>query len=178
MSSNGSSREGAGRTVLGVPLVVGLVIGLGLTVLVVGQAAGADRKVTELKAKCKATRSPTDQRDFLDQLKDLDTSESRAALEGVADGKDEMAAALALHTIGRSGYSGAATKLKAVFEDTTRSHAVRVAAFQGWARMEADNGTSWSTVERYAKAKTTADTAMRDSVLAVESVLFPTSSSR
>ncbi|MCE9637724.1 MAG: hypothetical protein K8T90_18650 [Planctomycetes bacterium] len=176
MSSKGSRREGAGRTVLGVPLVVGLVIGLGLTVLVVGQAAGADQRVVGLKAKCTATRSDTDHRDFLEQLKDIDSSESRTALEEVADGTDPMAAALALHTIGRSGYSGAATKLKAVFEDTTRSHAVRVAAFQGWARMEADAGTSWSTVERYAKSKTTAGTALRDSALAVECILFPSSS--
>ncbi|MCE9636705.1 MAG: hypothetical protein K8T90_13460, partial [Planctomycetes bacterium] len=65
MSSNGSRGEGAGRTVLGVPLVVGLVIGLGLTVLVVGQAAGADQRVASLSTKCKATRSDTDHRDFL-----------------------------------------------------------------------------------------------------------------
>ena len=176
MGNNGSRRDGAGRALFGVPLVVGAIVGLGIAVLVAGQAAGADQRVTSLKTKCKATRSDTDHRDLLDQLRDIDTSDSRAALEDVADGSDDTAAALALHAIGRSGYSGAATKLKSVFEDTTRSHVVRAAAFQGWARLEADKGTNWSTVERYAKAHTTAGSALQDSALAVESVLFPSSS--
>jgi hypothetical protein len=147
-----------------------------LTLAVAGvwtRGEASDRAASDLKTACLATHADTDQRDSLEQLKDLDTSDARKTLEEIASGKDTTAAALALLTIGRADYSGARSKLASVFEDTKRPHAVRAAAFQGWARAEAADGTSWESIESYAKANTKEGSPLRDSALATRAVLFP-----
>jgi len=163
--------SGRSRTVW----LVAIMLGAGVAALGVGRAAGDDKQAKDLKSACLATGCDTEQRDQLDQLKALDTSESRKALEEIAAATDPTAASLALLTIGRADYQGARTKLQAAFEDTTRPHAVRVAGFQAWARAAAAGGTSWESIESYATANTKEGSPLRDSALAVKAVLFPKS---
>ena len=148
---------------------IGLAVGL---VIASGPAAGEDTAVTRARDVCVAPRGELGKREALEALKDTDSRDSRAALEYVVDHGDPKAATLALYTIGRANYSGAVRKLQAVFESTSQPHALRVAAFQAYARIAAAGGTSWDALERYLHAHASSGTQLEASCAAVRAILY------
>jgi hypothetical protein len=115
-------------------LLVGAMIGAALAALwsgpVSGQEAARTTSQTEqLKTRAAGGCGEVDRLAALRELAALDTSDSRKALEELADAKDDPLATSSLFTIGRADQTGGRSKLKAVFEDTKRAHLARVAAF-------------------------------------------------
>lgn len=142
-----------------------------------GAAVGSDSTVTRLKDSAAGRGTDGSRAAALKDLAAIDSADSRKALEDLADGKDYQLAAHACLAIGRADQSGGRAKLKQVYEDAKRPHGVRVAAFLAWARREAAGGSSWQTIENYAKQHYESGSRLETSVAAAKNALFPTTSS-
>jgi hypothetical protein len=141
------------------------------------EAARTTSQTEQLKTRAAGGCGEVDRLAALRELAALDTSDSRKALEELADAKDDPLATSSLFTIGRADQTGGRSKLKAVFEDTKRAHLARVAAFLAWARLEAKDGASWSSIESYAKGHYEKGSLLEASVAAAKNGLFPASAS-
>lgn len=137
-----------------------------------GPVIGEDTEVTHRREVCSGTGNDVGKRAALEDLKGFATSDARRALEDIVDGSDESSSVLALLTIGRSNHSGAANKLRAVFESGSRSHAVRVAAFQAYARTRAAAGDSWDDIAEYLDEHVSSGTRLHASCSAARAALF------
>jgi orotidine-5'-phosphate decarboxylase len=109
----------------------------------------------------------------LDDLRKLDTSDSRKALEALTDAKDPDVALRALATIGRGDQAGGRERLKKVFEDAKRADVDRIVAFIAWGRLAAKDGSSWETLESYAQKHCSKDSALETALLETKAALFP-----
>jgi hypothetical protein len=141
-----------------------------------GPAVGSDSTVTRLQASAAGRGTDGGRAAALRDLAALDTSDSRTALTELADATDDQLAAHACLAIGRADQRGGRAKLRSVFEDETRAHGVRVAAFLAWARREAADGSSWQTIENYARGHYETGSRLEASVAAARNALFPTTS--
>ena len=148
---------------------------LALCVLFVGpdhEAQARSQRVKDLVALCNSGVGVNRKSMAMDELCDLDTSEAREALEELADSADDKTATLALAAIGRENYSGAKTKLEAVFESSRRSDVARCAALGAICRLEEAADKDWSDIESYVDGHcgtNTAPCAMSD---AIEDAVF------
>lgn len=159
-------------------VIVALFGAAGVLVVAGGNAAvGSDSTVARLKASAAGRGTDGDRAAALRDLAALDTTDSRDALADLADAEDDHLAAHACLAIGRADQRGGRSKLQSVFEDTTRAHGVRVAAFLAWARREAADGASWRTIEAYAQRHYETGSRLEASVQAAKNALFPTTSS-
>jgi hypothetical protein len=138
------------------------------------QALAETTQINDLRAAASGHGTDGNRAAALKELAALDTTDSRTALESLADAKDDQLAARAALTIGQADQSGGRAKLKRVFEDTSRAHGVRVAAFLAWSRLEAKDGASWQAIEAYAKNHYSTGSKLEASVTAAKNVLFPT----
>ena len=131
-------------------------------------AHAEDRAVTDLKVKIASPVGHQRRLVYLEELRKLDSYDSRRALEELSRNPDDRVAVLALATVGRDDYSGARDRLKGVAEDTTRPDVVRGAAMVAWARLEAEGGASKAAVQSWchqraaqnARVKAIADAAV------------------
>lgn len=152
----------------------GLVLAAGAVVWAgAGPAIGEDGRVSRLRAEIAATGSDTDLRDLLDQLREIDSTSSRRALEDVARSRHRMAAVLAAHTIARAGYDGAWGALRRIAADATRDRAVRTAASQGLYRLAMRDGLSAEAADSAFDEVAGGDAALRASVRVSRAAYYP-----
>jgi hypothetical protein len=150
--------RGKGRSKLGLLVAAGA---LGAAAMLVWPRAEATPTRTEaLEALCSGTAAPTQKLIALEELGTIDTSASRDALKRLADCEDERTAMMALGALSRLRFSGALTKIEAVYEDTDRSDVVRAAALTAYCTVKSGESRSWGNIKRYVK-----DTAGRNTQL-------------
>ena len=175
--SESRAGPGAGRTLLGMPVLVvaGIALVGGLVAVGMQRAAAADREIADLKSDCRTRGSAASKAIAADALRRRGSSDARTALDELAASADDRVAAAAIVAIGRGDASGARGKLKAIFESSGRSARVRSAAFSAWARLEAKDGATWSAISGYGRRHASEGSPLEESVLAVENALFPRS---
>lgn len=137
-------------------------------------AEASGEEMTEAaKWKAIATVSGRTKRlDAIERLRRLDSSESRAALDALADSKDEQLAAFAMAALARFDDSAAEAKLKSVIESGSRSDTARSLALTAWLRLRARDGDDWEDVSAYVAAKTAGNAALQSTVATVQTSAF------
>lgn len=88
----------------------------------------------------------------VEELRTIDSSAARTALSNLADSDDDRLAMLAIRALGRSGTSGAISKVAGVYADTNRSELVRATALAVWCQKKADAGRSWADIKSWVKS--------------------------
>lgn len=139
--------------------------------LLPGYSDAADKRVAELQALAE-TGGRSRRLAAIEELVKKDTTDSRNALESLADSKEQELASLALLAIGRADYSGAKAKLTDAAGDSKRGDAVRAAALTAWLRAEEKDGKSWDGVKSTAESKAGSNQALKDVLTAVKKARF------
>lgn len=128
-------------------LAVGIaVVGVVGAATWLSRAQAETTQVEALKAVCERPGMHHRRAAALRDLAEIDSDASRAALESLADSKDEQLAVLAIAALGRAAYSGARTKLADVVADDKRSEFARSMAVTAALRAEHKIGASKSSV--------------------------------
>ena len=121
------------------------------------------QEVKDLQAICQSPVGQSRRAMLVEQIRVMDTSASRKALEDMASGPDDRLAVLCLAAISRDAYAGSEAKLKATFEATGRSDLVRSAALTAWCVSKKRDGARWADVRAYVDSKVgTTNQALQD----------------
>ncbi|MCG3135184.1 MAG: hypothetical protein HMLKMBBP_02690 [Planctomycetes bacterium] len=140
--------------------------------VMLARAEAATDKAKAAKARCEASAGELGRGAALEELRAAGDSESRKAIEELADSTDDRIAAQAIATLGRSDHSGARTKLKSIAADTARSDAARCTALTAWLRLEKKDGRTWSDVSGDVSNWATKGSRLEQTADAMKSAVF------
>ena len=110
----------------------------------------------------------------IDDLRALDSTDSRKALAALAGSADDQLAALAMFAIARGGSSGERKTLEGIIEDGKRSDGVRSVALTAWCALKEKGGASWDDMKEYVDAKCDKNAALADTAAVVKKARFTT----
>ncbi len=136
-----------GRIVLAAAIVVGG------TFVLWPPAHATDSRAHDLGVFLESQAGESRKTMAIEELRKIDTSESRTILSNLAASKSDRVAMLALRALARADFSGARTTITGVFEDTARSDLARGTALAVWCQLRKTDGASWSDIRTYVHQK-------------------------
>ena len=170
-SAAGSARSGRSR----VPaVVVSLAIGLVAAFVWLGQAAAETSRADTAKSKASSAHSRLAKGETIDDLSRQRTSDSRKALEALADDPDDR---LALQAMAGLARDSGTKKAQDVAADAKRTTFVRQGALAVWLHGAKKSGASRSEVESAASTACGKDTTLAAQAAALLKNLWPSKSS-
>lgn len=143
MRERGNRSAGRGRGwVVGVAAGALALVAAGVFLWPAAEATPA--RIAKLEKICTSLGQPGRKAMAVDELRRLDSTAARARVVALADSADEKVAHLAISALGRTDGSAAANKLKAIYESTGRSAAMRAAALSAFCAREKRAGRTWA----------------------------------
>jgi hypothetical protein len=157
MRQNGKRSAGLGRGLVLLTTAAVAVVAVGLW----PDAAATPSRSQVLTTICTSPGGECKKLLAIEELCSIDTSVSRDALSGLADGADERVAVMAIGALCRRDFSGARAKVMQIFGDTNRSEFTRMAAMTAYCCVQYRDGKTWTQIKRYVKDTAGTNTRLR-----------------
>lgn len=135
------------------------------------EAIALDKEVAALQRLAETTGGVRRAK-AIDDLRKLDSIDSRKALASLAANANDELAAQAMFAIGRGGSSGERQTLEAILEDTKRSDGARAVALTAWCALKERSGAKWDDVKDYVDSKCANNAALTDTAAVVKTARF------